>query len=104
MMKQLRGHNLAHPGCLIGITVGLSLGIIIAGILAVKFGTPYNTVLLIWFGMTIGLGVIGWFVGSALSPHFPALPEDEATEPSSTRSESSSVSSMTVSSDRETQQ
>lgn len=82
MMKQLRGHNLAHPGCLIGITVGLSLGIIIAGVLAVKFGTPYNTVLLIWFGMTVGLGIIGWFVGSALSSRFPALPEneDEAVE------------------------
>ncbi|HCI81559.1 MAG TPA: hypothetical protein DHW02_17935 [Ktedonobacter sp.] len=88
MMKQLRGHNLAHPGCLIGITVGLSLGIIIAGVLAVKFGTPYNTVLLIWFGMTIGLGIIGWFVGSALSPRFPALPEDEAEPVESTPSSS----------------
>ena len=102
MMKQLRGHNLAHPGCLIGITVGLSLGIIIAGILAVKFGTPYNTVLLIWFGMTIGLGIIGWFVGSALSPRFPALPEGNADslEPVSSIEETPSASSTMSNAER----
>lgn len=80
MMKRLRGRNLAHPGCLVGVTVGLSLGIIIAGVLAASFNTPYNTVLLIWFGLTVGLGIIGWFVGSALSSRFPALPEDQETE------------------------
>lgn len=86
MMKQLRGHNLAHPGCLIGITLGLSLGIIIAGVLAVKFGTPYNTVLLIWLGMTVGLGIIGWFVGSALSSRFPALPNEKTDDGEQTSS------------------
>ena len=103
MMKQLRGRNLAHPGCLIGITAGLSLGIIVAGILAVKFGTPYNTVLLIWFGMTLGLGIIGWFIGSALSSRFPALPEDEAPE-SASSGETPSVSQMTASHESKTQQ
>jgi len=96
MMKQLRGHNLAHPGCLIGITAGLSLGIIIAGVLAIKFGTPYNTVLLIWFGMTVGLGITGWFIGSALSSRFPALPENEVVETEPTTNDMASASPMSA--------
>jgi len=77
MMKRLRGRNLAHPGCLIGVTVGLSLGIILAGVLASIFGVAYNTILLIWLAMTIGLGVVGWIIGSILTSRFPALPQVE---------------------------
>jgi hypothetical protein len=80
MMKRLRGRNLAHPGCLIGVTAGLALGIMLAGILAIAFNTPYNTVLLVWFGMTVGLGAIGWLVGSVLTSRFPARPGDAAYE------------------------
>ncbi len=78
MMKRFRGRNLAHPGCLIGVTAGLSLGIILAGVLASVFSVPYNTVLLTWFAMTVGLGAIGWIAGSILTSRFPALPETEA--------------------------
>jgi hypothetical protein len=78
MMKQLRGRNLAHPGCLIGVTLGLTLGIILAGVLAIAYNVAFNIDLLIWFGLTIGLGAIGWFMGSRLSSHFPALQEDSA--------------------------
>ncbi len=77
MMKRLRGRNLAHPGCLIGVTAGLTLGIILAGVLAAVFYVPYNTVLLTWLAMTIGLGAIGWITGSVLTSRFPALPEVE---------------------------
>ncbi len=77
MMKRFRGRNLAHPGCLIGVTAGLSFGIILAGVLASVFSVPYNTVLLTWFAMTVGLGAIGWIAGSILTPRFPALPETE---------------------------
>ena len=77
MMKRFRGRNLAHPGCLIGVTAGLTFGIILAGVLASVFSVPYNTVLLTWLGLTIGLGVIGWVTGSLLSSRFPALPENE---------------------------
>ena len=31
MMNKLRGRNLAHPGCLIGVTTGMTLGIVLAG-------------------------------------------------------------------------
>ena len=78
MMKRLRGRNLAHPGCLIGVTAGLTLGIILAGVLASVFAIPFNTVIVTWLALTIGLGAIGWIVGSALTSRFPALPETEA--------------------------
>ena len=83
MLKQLRGRNLAHPGCLIGVTLGLTLGIILAGVLAVSFNAAFNTVVLIWFGLTIGLGALGWFTGDRLSSRFPALEEDAADAPAS---------------------
>lgn len=76
MMKKLRGRNLAHPGCLIGITAGMTLGIVLAEVLAAVFNVALNTVLLSWLGLTIGLGAIGWVVGSRLSSKFPALEED----------------------------
>ena len=79
MMKQFRGRSLAHPGCLIGITVGLTLGIVLAGVLAAVFGVPLNTDMLVWFGLTLGLGAIGWIVGDRLSSRFPAL-EDESPD------------------------
>jgi hypothetical protein len=77
MMKKLRGRNLAHPGCLIGMTTGLIVGIVLAGILASAFNVAFNTVLLVWFGLIIVLGVIGWIIGDRLSSHFPALEEEK---------------------------
>jgi hypothetical protein len=79
MMKKLRGRNLAHPGCLIGITTGLILGIVLAGTVALFFDVELNILLLTWFGLTLGLGAIGWVVGDRLSSRFPALEEDTAS-------------------------
>jgi hypothetical protein len=77
MMKKLRGRNLAHPGCLIGVTAGLILGMVLAAILA-AINVPLNTDLLIWLGLTLGLGAIGWIIGDRLSSRFPAL-DDQAS-------------------------
>lgn len=66
MMKRLQGRNLAHPGCLIGVTSGLTFGIILAGILAVQ-NVALNTVLLIWLGLTLILGALGWVIGNRLT-------------------------------------
>ncbi|HLX58331.1 MAG TPA: hypothetical protein VKR83_15035 [Ktedonobacteraceae bacterium] len=74
MMKRLRGRNLAHPGCLIGVTAGLTLGIILAGILALN-NVALTAVLLLWLGLTLGLGAIGWMVGNRLTSRFPAAEE-----------------------------
>jgi Na+-driven multidrug efflux pump len=77
MMKKLRGRNLAHPGCLIGVTAGLIVGIVLAAILA-SMNVALNTDLLVWLGLTLGLGLIGWITGDRLSSHFPAL-DDQAS-------------------------
>ncbi len=83
MMNKLRGRSLAHPGCLIGITAGLILGIVLASLLAL-INVPFNTDLLIWLGLTVGLGALGWVIGSALSSRFPALEEPGTdTDPNS---------------------
>lgn len=75
-MKRLEGRNLRHPGCLVGMTTGLTLGIILAGILAVN-NVPLNTVLLIWLGLTLLLGAIGWIIGARMTGRAPA-PEESA--------------------------
>lgn len=80
MMKQFRGRNLKHPGCLIGVTIGLIAGIILAGVLAADFNVAFNTVLLIWLGLVVVLGAIGWITGSRLSSRFPALEEPAKKE------------------------
>ena len=87
MMKKLRGRNLSHPGCLIGITAGLTLGIVLAAILA-TLNVALTTDLLIWLGLTIALGAIGWIVGDRLTSRFPAL--DEQTPFKETTSKSTS--------------
>ena len=76
-MKKLRGRNLSHPGCLIGITLGLILGIVIAAILA-TLNVALNLDLLIWLGLTIGFGTIGWIIGNRLTSRFPALDEQSS--------------------------
>lgn len=67
MMKHLEGRNLAHPGCLIGVTLGLIIGIVLAGVLASTFNVAFSTVLLVWLGITVGLGLIGWIWGAYIT-------------------------------------
>jgi len=76
-MTRLRGKNLAHPGCLIGTTTGLTIGIVLAGILAQGFNISLTTVLLVWFGLTFSLGAIGWITGTRLTSKFPPLVEEQ---------------------------
>jgi len=84
MMKKLRGRNLSHPGCLIGVTLGLTLGIVLAAILAM-LNVALNTDLLIWLGLTIGLGAIGWVIGDRLTSHYPALDEQISLKETSSK-------------------
>ena len=91
MLNKLRGRNLAHPGCLIGTTLGLTVGIILAGVLASVYNVALNTLLLLWLGITLVLGAIGWFTGDRLSSRFPA-PEEEANDISVHTSQTSPTS------------
>jgi hypothetical protein len=85
MFKKLRGRNLAHPGCLIGTTTGLVLGMILAGILA-TLNVVLSADLLAWLGLTVLLGAIGWVSGSSLSSRFPA-PVDNGAETDEVRAD-----------------
>ena len=67
-MNNLRGRNLAHPGCFIGVSTGLTLGIILAGILAIVYNVDLNIDVFAWFALTAGLGALGWIIGNRLSP------------------------------------
>ena len=77
MMKRLQGRNLAHPGCLIGVTSGLTVGIILAGVLAAGFNVALNTVLLVWLAITIVPGAIGWIIGDRLTAKYKRLAQEE---------------------------
>jgi hypothetical protein len=79
MMKLLRGRNLAHPGCLIGIILGLIIGITLAGILAVTTQLSYLVVTMVWFGLIFICGLIGWIAGAKLTSKFPPLEEPSTT-------------------------
>ena len=92
MLNKLRGRNLAHPGCLIGTTLGLTIGIILAGALASIYNVALNTILLMWLGITLVLGAIGWFIGDRLSSRFPAL-EEEVSDTSVPTQQTSPTSS-----------
>ncbi len=84
MMKKLRGRNLSHPGCLIGVTLGLILGIVLAAVLAM-LNVALNTDLLVWLGLTIGLGAIGWVIGDRLTSRYPALDEQISLKETSSK-------------------
>jgi hypothetical protein len=85
MKKQFEGRSLAHPGCLIGITAGLIVGIVLAGVLASVFNVALNIVLLVWLGMTLVLGLLGWIIGERLSMKF-FRPREQTEEAPSTDS------------------
>ncbi|GAC1502460.1 MAG: hypothetical protein NVS2B12_11930 [Ktedonobacteraceae bacterium] len=87
MMKHLEGRNLAHPVCLIGVTTGLIVGIVLAGVLAASFNVPLNTVLLVWLAITLLPGAIGWIIGDRLTAKHKRLAQEQAAQ-----SEGSSVS------------
>lgn len=70
MLDQLRGRNLAHVGCTLGLVLGLTLGLIAAVIIINLIAAPItatNIATAVWLGLTGALGVIGYWSGSAVS-------------------------------------
>lgn len=88
-MNKLRGRNLKHPGCLIGTTTGLIVGITISGVLAGVFNVNLNIVLWFWLILTVGLGTTGWIIGDRMSSRFPALEEESTISEAPSEAESS---------------
>jgi hypothetical protein len=63
MLRQLQGRNLAHVGCFFGLVLGLSVGIVLAGILAAR-NVAIAIALFSWLGLTVVLAGIGYVAGS----------------------------------------
>lgn len=62
MIEQLRGRNLAHVGCTLGLLLGLILGMFLA-ILVLTVAASVNWATFAWFGMTFALGGLGYIIG-----------------------------------------
>ena len=69
MLEELRGRNLAHVGCTIGLTLGLLLGLVAALVIVtlVRAASATNWATVAWFGLTFGLGVVGYWAGGRIS-------------------------------------
>lgn len=65
MLEQLRGRNLAHVGCTVGLTLGLTLGILVGlfTTMLVRSESGLTLATLAFFGVTFGLGALGYFLG-----------------------------------------
>jgi hypothetical protein len=75
MREQLRGRNLAHVGCLVGLIIGLSGGIALAWAL-VLHNVAALAALGVWLALTVVLGAVGYAVGDATTGRKDALPHE----------------------------
>lgn len=69
MLEQLRGRNLAHVGCTIGLTLGLVVGMLsaIAIIALVQGDAAVTWATVAFFCLTFALGALGYVVGGRSS-------------------------------------
>lgn len=69
MINELRGRNLAHVGCTLGLVAGLIVGLGAAAIILVALNsdTGVNWATVAFFAITFGLGVLGYIVGGRVS-------------------------------------
>jgi hypothetical protein len=69
MLNQLRGRNLAHVGCTLGLVLGLTLGIVVglAVSLLVRTSAGLDLATLAFFGLTFALGALGYYLGGRFS-------------------------------------
>jgi hypothetical protein len=69
MLDQLRGRNLAHVGCTLGLAAGLILGLIFAFLVLLLLNSTsgVNWATFIFFATVFGLGALGWLAGGRVS-------------------------------------
>ncbi|MGE5334533.1 MAG: hypothetical protein ACM3N4_07530 [Nitrososphaerota archaeon] len=69
MLNQLRGRNLAHVGCTLGLTAGLLLGLIAALIViqVMRNLAAVNVATVVWLSATVFLGGLGYYLGGYVS-------------------------------------
>ncbi len=82
-MEQLRGRNLAHVGCTLGLVVGLMVGLIV-GLLVlqiVRGDSAASFAGLAWIGVTFVLGAAGYALGSYMTRRLWGRPTDAEHSP-----------------------
>lgn len=69
MLDQLRGRNLAHVGCTLGLLAGMLLGLITAFIIiqVMQNLDAVNVATVAWIGATVVLGALGYYLGGYVS-------------------------------------
>jgi len=69
MLDQLRGRNLAHVGCTLGLTGGLLLSLIAALVViqVMQNSNGVNIATAVWLGTTVLLGGLGYYLGGYVS-------------------------------------
>ena len=69
MLEELRGRNLAHVGCTLGLLLGLTLGIVAGMVmtLAIHSDAAVTLATLAFFGLTFCLGALGYYIGGRSS-------------------------------------
>jgi uncharacterized protein YacL len=65
MLEELRGRNLAHVGCTLGLLLGLTLGIVVGMVvtLAIHSDAAVTLATLAFFVLTFCFGALGYYVG-----------------------------------------
>jgi hypothetical protein len=69
MLDLLRGRNLAHVGCTLGLLIGLVFGLVgaIAILALVASTSAVGWAVVVWIGATVGLGALGYVSGGQFS-------------------------------------
>jgi len=70
MLRKLKGRNLAHLGCLIGLIIGVGGGLLLVTLLLVFAGLDATIATGIWLGLSFILGATGWVTGATLSSKY----------------------------------
>ena len=73
-MRQLRGRNLSHIGCTLGLLVGLTLGMLLA-LVALRLSPSVNAAFAVFAGVTLVLGAVGYCLGTVATRRYARLAE-----------------------------
>lgn len=68
-MRQLRGRNLSHIGCTLGLVAGLCLGMLLA-LVALRLAPSVNAAFAVFAGATVALGAVGYALGAVATRRF----------------------------------
>jgi hypothetical protein len=62
-MNELRGRNLSHIGCTLGLAIGLFFGLICAIVVLRMAASALSAAMVAFAVVTVGLGLLGYYLG-----------------------------------------